>query len=149
MKQLNIQPGQDAEALADFVLFSQRSCILNLSANLNEDKVSYPQFFLLAYLAKEDFLTMSQIASMMGHSTAAATGLIDKLEELGHVNRMPAASDRRKVMVAITGSGKALVERMRSNIAQDLAQLLAQPQHEDHHEVAPARKILSRTTRTH
>lgn len=149
MKQLNIQPGQDAEALADFVLFSQRSCILNLSANLNEDKVSYPQFFLLAYLAKEDFLTMSQIASMMGHSTAAATGLIDKLEELGHVNRMPAASDRRKVMVAITGSGKALVERMRSNIAQDLAQLLAQPQHEDHHEVAPARKILSRNTRTH
>lgn len=149
MKQLNIQPGQDAEALADFVLFSQRSCILNLSANLNEDKVSYPQFFLLAYLAKEDFLTMSQIASMMGHSTAAATGLIDKLEELGHVNRMPAASDRRKVMVAITGSGKALVARMRTNIAQDLAQLLAEPQHEDHHEVAPARKILSRNIRTY
>ena len=41
----------------------------------------YPQFFLLTYLASEDFLSMSSIAQKMGHSTAAATGMVDKLQE--------------------------------------------------------------------
>ena len=43
----------DANRLADFVLFTQRSCILNLSTKLNEGNVSFPQFFLLAYLSSE------------------------------------------------------------------------------------------------
>ena len=36
----------DADRLADFVLFTQRSCILNLSNELNKGNVSFPQFFL-------------------------------------------------------------------------------------------------------
>ena len=64
----------DADRLADFVLFTQRSCILNLSTKLNKGNVSFPQFFLLAYLSSEEYLTMSDIAKKMGHSTAAATG---------------------------------------------------------------------------
>ena len=70
----------DADRLADFVLFTQRSCILNLSNELNRGNISFPQFFLLAYLSSEDYLTMSDIAKKMGHSTAAATGLVDRLE---------------------------------------------------------------------
>ena len=41
----------EAERLADFVLFTQRSCILNLSTELNRGKISFPQFFLMAYLS--------------------------------------------------------------------------------------------------
>ena len=96
---------EEANKLADFILFTQRSCILNLSSELNEGKVSYPQFFLLTYLASEDFLSMSSIAQKMGHSTAAATGMVDKLQEMGYLKRMSAAKDRRKIMVAITQEG--------------------------------------------
>ena len=88
---------EEANKLADFILFTQRSCILNLSSELNEGKVSYPQFFLLSYLASEDFLSMSSIALKMGHSTAAATGMVDKLQEMGYLKRMSAAKDRRKI----------------------------------------------------
>lgn len=115
----------EVQHLADFVLFSQRSCILRLSPILNQGKVSYPQFFLLAYLAEEECLSMSSIAKMMGHSTAAATGMVDKLQELGHLKRFTAASDRRKIMVKITEQGRALVEDMRRNIAQDLSRMMA------------------------
>lgn len=117
----------EVQHLADFVLFSQRSCILRLSPALNQGKVSYPQFFLLAYLADEDCLSMSSIAKMMGHSTAAATGMVDKLQELGHLKRFTAAADRRKIMVKITEQGRRLVEQMRNNIAGDLARMMAQP----------------------
>ena len=122
----NALTADEARHLADFVLFSQRNCILRLSPELNQDKISYPQFFLLAYLAEEECLSMSSIARMMGHSTAAATGMVDKLQELGHLKRFTAAADRRKIMVRITEQGRELIDRMRGNIAHDLADLMAQ-----------------------
>ena len=115
----------DANRLADFVLFTQRSCILNLSTELNKGNVSFPQFFLLTYLSSEEYLTMSDIAKKMGHSTAAATGLVDRLEKLAYVERVHAAEDRRKIMVRITSKGTQLVAKMRTEIANDLAGILA------------------------
>lgn len=115
----------EVQNLADFVLFSQRSCILRLSPVLNKGKISYPQFFLLAYLAEEECLSMSSIAKMMGHSTAAATGMVDKLQDLGYLKRYTAAADRRKIMVRITEQGRELVQQMRNNIAQELANIMA------------------------
>lgn len=115
----------DADRLADFVLFTQRSCILNLSSELNKGNVSFPQFFLLTYLSSEEYLTMSDIAKKMGHSTAAATGLVDRLEKLAYVERVHAAEDRRKIMVRITAKGVELVSKMRAEIATDLAGILA------------------------
>ena len=115
----------DADRLADFVLFTQRSCILNLSTELNKGNISFPQFFLLTYLSSEEYLTMSDLAKKMGHSTAAATGLVDRLEKLLYVERVHAAEDRRKIMVRITAKGVELVAKMRSEIANDLAGILA------------------------
>lgn len=68
---------------------------------------------------------MSDIAKKMGHSTAAATGLVDRLEKLVYVERVHAAEDRRKIMVRITQKGIELVSKMRKEIATDLAGILA------------------------
>ncbi|MBQ7024336.1 MAG: MarR family transcriptional regulator [Akkermansia sp.] len=136
----------EARQLADFVLFSQRNCILKLSPELTQDKISYPQFFLLTYLAEEESLSMSSIARMMGHSTAAATGMVDKLQELGHLKRFTAAADRRKIMVRITQQGLDLIERMRGSIARDLANLMSL---EDNAErTGRARNVISRRTKS-
>ena len=107
---------KDAGRLADFIMFTQRSFLLNLSKELNKGNVSFAQFFLLGYLANENFLTMTDISKKMGHSTAAATGLVDRLEKLGYVQRLHASEDRRKVMVQITRKGIDLVDRMREDI---------------------------------
>ena len=130
----------EARSLTDFIMYSQRNFILRLSPELNQGKVSYPQFFLLAYLEEEECLSMTSIARMMGHSTAAATGMVDKLEELGHLKRFTAASDRRKTMVRITEGGRKLLERMRGNIARDISAMMAE---EDHAMVRKARRLIS------
>ena len=114
----------DPNRLADVVMMTQRSCILNLSSELNRGNISFPQFFLLTYLSSEDYLTMSAIAKKMGHSTAAATGLVDRLEKLGFVERVHAAEDRRKIMVRITSSGSEIVSTMRQHIASELADIM-------------------------
>ena len=117
-------PANEAEAVADFIMFTQRSFLLDLSASLNEGNVSYAQFFLLGYLANEEYLSMTDIAKKMAHSTAAATGLVDRLEKLGYVERVHAAHDRRKVMVQITTKGRDLVTSLRTGIADSVAGLM-------------------------
>ena len=116
---------KDAGRLADFIMFTQRSFLLNLSKELNKGSVSFAQFFLLGYLAKEDYLTMTDISKKMGHSTAAATGLVDRLEKLGYVQRLHASDDRRKVMVQITRQGIDLVVKMREDIVENLVEVMA------------------------
>jgi DNA-binding MarR family transcriptional regulator len=147
MKNLNAAGASlkiDANRLADFVLFTQRSCILNLSPELNKGNVSFPQFFLLTYLSSEEYLTMSDIAKKMGHSTAAATGLVDRLEKLSYVERTHASEDRRKIMVRITSKGVSLVAKMRTEIATDLAGILAGMDEDQADTVEHAKKAIYR-----
>ena len=131
-----ISPTAEAGRVADFIMFAQRSFLLDLSKDLNKGNISYAQFFLLGYLAKEDYLTMTNISQKMGHSTAAATGLVDRLEKLGYVQRLHAAEDRRKVMVQITRKGLALVNRMRDGIAHHVSELMASSEDEGASEFA-------------
>jgi DNA-binding MarR family transcriptional regulator len=115
---------QDHAKLADFILFSQREFLLNLSRELNRENISFAQFFLLSYLATARELTMTDIARKMAHSTAAATGLVDRLEKLGYMERTHAIDDRRKVMVRVTSKGMDLVNRLRDELQNQIAEAM-------------------------
>ncbi|MBL9177981.1 MAG: MarR family transcriptional regulator [Verrucomicrobiaceae bacterium] len=125
------QPAKDHAKLADFILFSQREFLLNLSRELNRDNISFAQFFLLSYLATSKELTMTDIARKMGHSTAAATGLVDRLEKLGYMERTHAIDDRRKVLVRITSRGLELVSRLRDELQNQVASAMSETSSED------------------
>src|SRR4051794_2148525 len=103
----------------------QRCFVLRLSKELAPGNVSFPQFFLLAALDQKEVLTMSAIAQKMGHTTAAASGLVARLENLGYFVRSSAREDRRKVMVCITEKGSALVCRIREEMVGNLMKVMA------------------------
>ena len=115
----------DAERLSHIILEMQRCFVLRLSKELAPGNVSFPQFFLLAALDQKEVLTMSEIAQKMGHTTAAASGLVARLENLGYVVRASAREDRRKVMVCITEKGTALVCRIREEMVGNLMKLMS------------------------
>jgi DNA-binding MarR family transcriptional regulator len=114
----------DAERLSHMVLEMQRCFLLHLCKELAPGNVSFSQFFLLGYLDRKEVLTMSAIAQKMGHTTAAASGLVARLENLGYVVRSVARDDRRKVMVCITPKGSALVRRIREEMVGNLMKIL-------------------------
>jgi DNA-binding MarR family transcriptional regulator len=60
----------------------------------------------LEHLAAEP-LGPAELARRLTISTAAATGVVDRLEQRGHVERRPHAADRRRVAVSLTDSGYA------------------------------------------
>jgi DNA-binding MarR family transcriptional regulator len=114
----------DAERLSHIVLEMQRCFLLHLCKELAPGNVSFVQFFLLTYLDQKEVLTMSAIAQKMGHTTAAASGLVARLENLRYVVRSVARDDRRKVMVCITPKGSALVRRIREEMVGNLVKIL-------------------------
>ncbi len=114
------QPGVDTQELAEIILLFQRSLLCNLSVEIARGNVSFSQFFLLAALDRGEALTMSEIAARMRHTTAAATGLVDRLQTLGYVQRAHATDDRRKIFVKITPLGSELVARSKDDMIRNL-----------------------------
>jgi len=119
-----MSPNQETEELAGILMQLQRRFLLNLSRELGRGNVSFVQFFLLTSLMQEDSLTMSEIAKHMGHTTAAATGLVDRLENLHYLERSHATDDRRKVRVKITPKGQTLVTRIKQDMVQNLTAIM-------------------------
>jgi DNA-binding MarR family transcriptional regulator len=114
----------DAERLSRIIMEMQRCFMLHLCKELAPGNVSFPQYFLLTYLDHKEMLTMSAIAQKMGHTTAAASGLVARLENSGYVVRSSAREDRRKVMVCITPKGSALVRRIREEMVGNLMKIM-------------------------
>lgn len=114
----------DAEKLVDIIAVLQRCFLTNLCSQLSKGNVSFPQYFLLGFLANHKPLTMTEIAAQMGHTTAAATGLVDRLVALGHVRRSPAKDDRRKIMVEITDGGRGLVSEIRGDMVTNVKKVM-------------------------
>jgi DNA-binding MarR family transcriptional regulator len=117
---------EDAEKLADIFTVLQRCFLSNLSRELSRGHVSFPQYFLLGYLGQQKSLSMSEIAARMSHTTAAATGLVDRLVKPGYVRRRSARDDRRKILVQVTKKGAGLVERIHEDMVGNLIKLMGQ-----------------------
>lgn len=116
----------EAEHLANMIMQLQRCFMLHLSKELAPGNVSFAQYFLLTYLDQKEVLTMSEIAKQMRHTTAAASGLVARLETSGYVVRSIAPDDRRKVMVCVTPKGSALVRRIREEMVGNLLKIMEQ-----------------------
>ena len=115
----------DAERLADIFTVLQRCFLLRLSKDLAKGNVSFPQYLLLGFLVQQGKLTMSQIAQRMGHTTAAATGLVDRLEKLELAQRAHDRDDRRKVFVEPTPEGRSLVALIRDDMVDNLLKMMS------------------------
>lgn len=112
--------------LASLIMVMQRRFMTSLMGKLSRGQVSFPQFFLLGHLCSQGPLGMSGIADLMGHSTPAATGLVQRLEKLGYVRRSHEKEDRRKVAVTATPKGARLVEGIRQEIIGNLEKVMGQ-----------------------
>lgn len=75
--------------------------------------VTRSQWWVLAYLSRQDGMTQSQLAEELDLGKVAVGGLIDRLEKTGLVRREPDAGDRRVNRVFLEPKSKQLINRMR------------------------------------
>lgn len=87
--------------------------------------VTRSQWWVLAYLSREDGMTQSQLAIELDLGKVAVGGLIDRLEKSGLVRREADATDRRVNRVFLEPKSKQLITRMRKVSHQLNEQILA------------------------
>lgn len=79
---------------------------------LYKGKITLPQFFILEFLSTNKQSKMKDLAGFMGVTTAAATGIVDRLVRDGYIVRFYEPTDRRIVMVKLTQKGSELVKKI-------------------------------------
>jgi len=74
--------------------------------------VSMTNLHVLGLLARHGEMPMSRLADLLDVSLSNATGLVDRMEERGLVERIRVADDRRIVLVRLTESGTSTLEEV-------------------------------------
>jgi DNA-binding MarR family transcriptional regulator len=67
--------------------------------------ISMAQLHILYTLQRNGEMPMSRLAELLNVSLSSATGLIDRIEERGFVDRTRVPEDRRVVMIRVTPEG--------------------------------------------
>jgi DNA-binding MarR family transcriptional regulator len=80
------------------------------SERLRRTGVSMAQLNILYLLHRTGEMTMSQLAEGLNVSLSNATGLIDRMEERGFIERSRVPEDRRVVLVRMTPIGTQLLD---------------------------------------
>jgi DNA-binding MarR family transcriptional regulator len=124
-------PSPEILELAELTMYLQRFFLVTLTEKVTKRKLSIPQYTLLGFLSVHEALNMGRLAALMGHTTPATTGLVDRLAEAELVERFATPADRRQVLVRITAKGRTLVEEMKNELIHNLNGIAATLETED------------------
>lgn len=84
-----------------------------------------PQARCLMYVAIEPSISISALAAHLHIGLPAASGLVERLVEAGHLQRNADPHDRRQQLVTLTEQGRTLVDRFHELPAEKLGELIA------------------------
>lgn len=70
------------------------------------------QWWLLAYLQRDEGKTQRELAEDMDVGQASLGALIDRVEKKGWITRRPHATDRRAKVIYFTPAGRAIIEKV-------------------------------------
>lgn len=85
---------------------------------LSKGNITLPQFLILGFLEKNGKANMGTLAHFMSVSTAAMTGMIDRLVKYGYVVREKESGDRRVIKINITAKGSDTIKKINNQRRQ-------------------------------
>jgi len=82
------------------------------ASELYKGKITLPQMLILDLLNKNGECKMKDLAHFMSVTTAAMTGIVDRLVRSGYVERVYEPNDRRIIKIRIKDKGLELAKRV-------------------------------------
>ncbi|MCX5686400.1 MAG: MarR family transcriptional regulator [Candidatus Omnitrophica bacterium] len=98
-------------------------------------KITLPQFVVLDMLKRQGESKMSDLARLINVTTAAMTGIVDRLVRDGYAKRMHDPGDRRIVKVDLTVKGARSVKDMtehRKMLMARIFEMISQKEREEY-----------------
>ncbi len=103
-----------------------RAIDLNSRHLVQEYQITIPQLVCLLALESQGSLNVQVLAKTVHLNPSTVVGILDRLEQKGHVQRHRNNGDRRKVSVSITPQGEKLVQDAPPLLQQVLGNALHQ-----------------------
>jgi len=82
-----LSPSEFADKLNEIMPIVLKEFLRRQANEVSSGKITLPQFLVLAFLSKEGESKMKRLAQVMGVTTAAMTGIVDRLVRDGYVSR--------------------------------------------------------------
>jgi DNA-binding MarR family transcriptional regulator len=121
----NGQPTPDAvDAVVERYEALMHRLIAGHAPDFTEVGITMAQAKVLYVVMAAGELRMSELAARLGIGSSSASGLADRLVELGLLVRHDDPADRRQVVVTTTADATALMERFRELNQRQLRELL-------------------------
>jgi len=67
--------------------------------------VTAVQAMILGFLCEEDVITSRRLGERTVLDSATLTGILDRLEAVGYIERKPNPEDRRSIIICLTAEG--------------------------------------------
>lgn len=96
-----------------------------------EYNLSFPQFKMLHILNRIGPQKVSHLAEKLGLTSAAITGITDRLVTEGYVERKRTEADRRVVFIAITKHGETILQKINDDQEQSTLTIFNSLEEED------------------
>ncbi len=93
--------------------------------------VSVAQLSVLRLVAEQGPMRVSDVAREVGLSASSVTGLFDRLEADGYIERRRGQEDRREVTVHLTDEARRMLEEAQAQIVIEVERLFAPLSDED------------------
>ncbi len=129
----------EAWTLLSRVMMARRAHTLAIAAEL---ELSPPQLWALRHLEPDAPLPMSALAGLLHCDNSNVTGIVDRLEARGLVERRPAAHDRRVKHLHLTAAGTTVRAQVGERMAQPPEGVARLDAEELHQLVALLRKLV-------
>ena len=124
-----------AEQISEIMPVISREFYRQESNEFSKMKITMAQFIVLDALVRENELRMTDIARLMNVTTAAMTGIVERLVRDRYVIRMNDAEDRRIIKVKPTPRGNKIVKSMadqRKKMWGRVFGIISQPEREEY-----------------
>jgi DNA-binding MarR family transcriptional regulator len=103
----------DRLELTDAIIAQLRASLRELRCmsgdRMRRSDVSFTHFHIVSMLDRHGEMPMSRLADMLDVSLSNTSGVIDRLEERGLVERLRVPDDRRVVLVRATDAGRRML----------------------------------------
>ncbi|MHC1743220.1 MAG: MarR family winged helix-turn-helix transcriptional regulator [Syntrophobacteraceae bacterium] len=82
------------------------------------------QAMILTFLSEEDMVTSKQLGERTILDSATLTGILDRLEATGLIERRSNPEDRRAIMICLTEGGRAIGDTLKGAVVEANQQFL-------------------------
>jgi DNA-binding MarR family transcriptional regulator len=138
---MTVTPEESARELLEVVPAVMREIRSQMRSRGSPD-LSVPQFRTLAFVNRNKGSSLSEVADHIGLTSPSASTLVDGLIQRGMMTREEHPDDRRRIRLAVTSPGEAILETSTRGTMAYLAKKLSSLSADEREVIVKAMKTL-------